>query len=798
MALVSIAWKKGAGADYHLVPGTVSPRFDRLLTITDTTGTRRADAPQAAGITVTWSASFARGAPGCAGVTVDTGTAANRKTGEVRVAAGALPAPVRLLDFLVIATVSDGVNPLPQVAYVRVHIHERVVSAWLTPSPLTARIGASNVRFGVLAEFDHGIVGDIGNWSPWEVDPLNPADLTYVRMLATNQPAVAWSSDNPSDLDADPKTGVLISNTDATSVTITAASGVAGATAVGTASGGAAWSEGAVVEPIGGPGIAGLGTVPNMLILGDGFAAAELPAFLRHARHAVDELHKNTRLHPYPWLKGRIKSGAPYGLNWFAAMLDSPQPGVTALNPVDVVPRAGAGVVKDVDVAVTAAAAPGLAPTIAAPVANATRFLLDERDTAFGTSLGERPRAQRQREMRTAVQADRRLSDADFNAFLQNLKKPDLTALGGQWHSGGKDEGSIVILCRMRHFGGANRSRVPSGHAICGGLGRESTYRMAPVAPGQQKVLVPDAVPAASELVLHLRMAHELGHSFTLGDEYGTGRLPAAKVPIADARSNVQSRVSVVDGAGVLDETKIKWAHWPRILKAGVLAAATPPAPGATFVVDLDPGHAKPFAVGDVVRLRTRPLPASVQSGRLEVVSKPSEAQLELRRIDPFAGTFPAKSIVMEPKRAPDVGGALGADLMLVHARVLDHIKNAGRKNPLNAAFGSPQDRPCPGPPPAPGTPVYNFSTPALNFGPGNAPVPPLESAWIAGLWEKGETFGCDVYHPTGACIMNVYSYDGYVSSFQFCWICRYAIVDHVDPTLHYRVDNSYWSRYPT
>jgi hypothetical protein len=321
---------------------------------------------------------------------------------------------------------------------------------------------------------------------------------------------------------------------------------------------------------------------------------------------------------------------------------------------------------------------------------------------------------------------------------------------------------------------------------------------MAPGAAAQQRVLAPDPVPAASELVLRLAMAHELGHSFTLGDEYGAGSLPASRVATADARGNVQSRVSVVDGAGVLDGTKIKWAHWPRILKAGVLAAPAPAAPGATFVVQLDPGHAKPFAEHDVVRLRTRPLPASVQSGRLEVVSKPSEAQLELRPIDPFAGAFPAKSIVMAPKRAPDVGGALGADLMLVHARVLDHIKNAGRKNPLNAAFGSPQDRPCPGPPPVPGTPVYQFSTPALNFGPGNAPVPPLESAWIAGLWEKGETFHCGVYHPTGACMMNVFTYDGYVSSFQFCWICRYAFVDHVDPTLHDKVDRSYASRYPT
>ncbi len=67
----------------------------------------------------------------------------------------------------------------------------------------------------------------------------------------------------------------------------------------------------------------------------------------------------------------------------------------------------------------------------------------------------------------------------------------------------------------------------------------------------------------------------------------------------------------------------------------------------------------------------------------------------------------------------------------------------------------------------------------------GAAPIPPRESAWITGLFEMGRGFDCEVYHPTGACIMGVLTVANTGSSFQFCWVCRYAMVDLVDPSLH-------------
>ena len=122
----------------------------------------------------------------------------------------------------------------------------------------------------------------------------------------------------------------------------------------------------------------------------------------------------------------------------------------------------------------------------------------------------------------------------------------------------------------------------------------------------------------------------------------------------------------------------------------------------------------------------------------------------------PLTGTFPAGSIVMKPLRAPDPPGGLGDDLELVHVGVRNFIGSTsngvpGRQNPLNAIQTAPANSLCT----ADWVPRGD-STPARNYPLGAAPIPPRESAWITGLFEMGRGFDCEVYHPTGACIMGV------------------------------------------
>src|SRR5690606_28830145 len=185
MPITAVFWPDNSATDIHLVPGYIGPRLDQLLWIEDTAGNRRADNPPA-GVTVTFAGNFPVNSQ-TAGITV------NPTTGEVEASTALPPAP-RLLDFLVIATVTEPGNPdSPFTAYRRYHIHEGITRIWLTPGELTVRQRARAMRPALLAEFTDGRYGSLNSWCPWEAPGT---DRTYVRRSGETGPAIAWSSGN--------------------------------------------------------------------------------------------------------------------------------------------------------------------------------------------------------------------------------------------------------------------------------------------------------------------------------------------------------------------------------------------------------------------------------------------------------------------------------------------------------------------------------------------------------------------------------------------------------------------------
>jgi hypothetical protein len=130
-------------------------------------------------------------------------------------------------------------------------------------------------------------------------------------------------------------------------------------------------------------------------------------------------------------------------------------------------------------------------------------------------------------------------------------------------------------------------------------------------------------------------------------------------------------------------------------------------------------------------------------------------------------------------------------------------IRMALTNNPLNAQPG-PLENP-PTPPgddmgrPCPGV-IFPYPTPATNWpgGAKGAPHPPLFSYFIIGLYENANRSTCDIYRPTGVCIMNTGSKvaGSTVYQYEYCQICRYAIVDHIDPTRHADVEQDFRDRY--
>ena len=82
---------------------------------------------------------------------------------------------------------------------------------------------------------------------------------------------------------------------------------------------------------------------------------------------------------------------------------------------------------------------------------------------------------------------------------------------------------------------------------------------------------------------------------------------------------------------------------------------------------------------------------------------------------------------------------------------------------------------------------------------------PPIKSR-IVGAYEGGAAFSCGIYHPTGSCIMraplalhdeqtNTVPPITFINAYEvhsFCYVCRYLLIDRIDPRLHGRLDSSY------
>jgi hypothetical protein len=63
----------------------------------------------------------------------------------------------------------------------------------------------------------------------------------------------------------------------------------------------------------------------------------------------------------------------------------------------------------------------------------------------------------------------------------------------------------------------------------------------------------------------------------------------------------------------------------------------------------------------------------------------------------------------------------------------------------------------------------------------------------IVGLYTGGVRTGCGIFHPTGTCMMR--NHQPEVS--MFCHVCRYALVDLIDPTRHGTINIDYEGIYP-
>ncbi len=737
--------------------------------------------------------------------------AVDPKTGAVTFVQHApLPADI-LRNFIISAMITDETGTaFAHPPRIRIHLHPTITSPRITPSILTAHKSAGGkdtpVRFRILAEFGDDTNGDITNHPDIAWDTMAPTKILVRTSTAEFWPVSAAAGDFQ--------------------ITATLPASLGGTTLQGTIRVADPLSTAVTVDPVLQPTtVLPRESELNILFLSEGYLATQKPDF-DLAVNAAAQAMESPRVIPINRLPATVK--------FWSAFVPSRQAGPTVLyetfhSPWDpwyevVDPPRLQGThspsINDV-LARTLPVPADQATTLAAQLARwanlyglfaltlanvdadvhklwqriGDRYLLDERDTAFGLAYGERPRADLHDVPRSIAMSPLRIKRDALDLMLSHLSRD------GKWGTPGKPSYSFVVfLCSGSREGGA---RDPGTNTLAFGVHTEVQVQAQVQGFAHQAILDPYPPAAHVSTDTVSTVVHELAHAFGvsakqynvgLGDEYGEFP-PAQAMTQSDEDdilryANIQSVKTVQDAASNLKGDNVKWSQWHRIVKAAVITSDLPILASGPFQISHDgTARGEEFQKGEVIRIRGRPLAFSlVPTDELKIVSIDSRFQITVTPLN--GGTMSLFTrgkgdILFVPRRKGTT------ELMMMAKAVRDHI--TATRRPLNArrppaayactATGSePQDpRNLPAVGPAFKLPRYH--------------------QWIVGIYDGGQQFNCGVFHPTGTCLMRrqtrAYLGDTRNAIYAFCPICRYILIDNLAPTMHGTADAAYQVIWP-
>jgi hypothetical protein len=745
------------------------------------------------------------------GIQVDT------KTGRISVRPNAPPLKKNNFIVEVTATLEDDVTFTRKI---RVHVHQSVARMWLTPDALTVRPSLdppeiTHYRFSARAEFDDGTVGDVtlNHGIQWAPDThVNPQG----RLIVT----AADQTDAEIEITA---TWDWINGTVTTPpVRMRIAERWASEASPPTVS---------IVPGGGWPGEIRPEEVPNVLFLSDGFPDKTL--FENATNGYVNALKTNNVLRPYDLLATSI--------NFWRAYVSPLDPGISVRSEVFVhTDNAGRMSARALPVATKPAAADvwdieDLVYVVGLPVPadqtkdNKTlvdewdvqvdddvkgnvnddlvnewkklgnRAFIDEIDSFPGMGYGLPPAAEADDNYVLTHHEDRGGRAQALLPLLQRLASEDGVQLDGGrpigelWVANEDrfdfDNTDLLILVTSLRGG---RAFNHGDYIALSGRTLNADFPVREVT--DRKAFELKDLPPPTDVAMDScrTLAHELSHSFGCGDEYVafTGRYPDQSRVLS---SNLTTAELARDEDGDISGDEIKW-NWHRIQKAGVIAGEITQS-GDDFVIPLQSGHAEQFAEGDTVLVRIREFKQSLQKQpdivRNELIhDDPPPAELEVQApvqsglivvspvipgsvtIDSFIG-FERGSIVYVPTPAPQ--SVFSASDYPYAEMIGLNVKNAITKR--KQALTGPKCKRRPG---------HFVQTPDVTDI--DLPICFSHKARIVGLYEGGARFACRVYRPTGTCMMR----NSHSDSTEFCAVCRYVIVDSVNPFWHWQIDRDY------
>ncbi len=732
--------------------------------------------------------------------------------------------------------------------FIRIHVHQSISSIWLTPAQLTIRQYIDSTvtpfpqetifKFAVHAQFDDACVGNITSWPGLTWGPAGRinASTGHLIILATDKPGNTFT------------------------VTAGLPASLGGlSTAPATVRLGDSWMSGSVnyidIVPGGGwPGIIEPGGAPNILFLGDGYGSTDTDKefFKDFVGTIVSYVKQDPTVSPYNILatsmnfwcaflpsdaKGVTISGEVFpqvfdGVQYayFVPRPTAPAADATEWNPSEVIYAVGLPVTKDAtgipmpfDVnnppaalddtfiqnirnvwasQLTSDPNPHITDknTIVKWLSLAARSLVDAVDTPLAIAGGN-------------PTSDTTYNDIDFDAnrmtrsildgYLGTLATESGIDLRKVWITGANDFDLVCIIPA-----GIGRANNADGYFFATPLGFDKLAIKQ--RPGSSAFMLDTTniiLPASADNTMSRTFAHELAHSFAIGDEYWQvdATYPYTSVPVDNLESNIESADSVMS-VGAIDGDQIKW-NWHRIYKAAELNDVLSEISPSQWNVPLISGQGAQFVAGDTVHFRFRiymkklekfpkisvPLTVlTVTNDSLTVGLKTPATDAVyptalvypvaslIQAID-FISTFIAGCIVYIPKPAPASikNQVYCAEMVALNIKTFITANHRALTDASVVTKNSEDQQPN-----------FNFS--------GALSVPALPDCFsrnrprIVGLYDGGNMYRKGIYHPTGHCIMKS-SRD----STEFCAVCRYILVDMIDPYMHFDIDLMYDKLYP-
>jgi hypothetical protein len=828
-----LTWKEDEGTDVHLLRD--GPESKRLIDTLDL------DPGQAASVAFIPNLLGSVGDHGVE-VTADIGVVKAKPHPNPNPDPNADPPFPKVRNFLLAAVFDDGAGHTSQTE-IRVHLHDSVEEIWLTPSTLSIHQGADECRFTVLARFDDNVDGPVGDITDWPGLSFQSDDQNVVKVLGDGRLQAAA----PGGRARVTATLTLPSpSTHKTSgpATVEAMPGWAQVAAAARID----FVAGRVIPNRGDPAGAKPDSVKsvvegarNILFIADGFQHDQRFDY----RNIVNTIARVVRgeeaafaptFQPLKLLKDSI--------NFWTVFLPSRQNGITALGEyfLDTGPRPRGvafppqprpaddakewnypQVIHEVGMPIQADGARSLSKLVAewqqqfGPHVTEERVKktfqlgwkaivshapLNERDTAFGMTHALRPRAALTFGDLVNVQLSSRRTNRDsLEEFIGNLSIGGFP-IGARWMEGGADAGLVCMVCLSDHDGGLEGGddrmfAVTTGTAMQNPINLEK-------ASGPGFDLKTGPVRTTWRHLLASTVAHEFGHAMGLGDEYGDGAgtsLPDGS-DTNPVEPNLQAKVVIApspQGPGpAFDPTKIKWL-WPRIASIGVLAAPLDASnvSAADVHVPLRDGHSRRFAKDDIVRFRQSPdlLPATMDLF-VDLFFRVTTVENDAVRIVPVRVTAGSNATTDIPMGGFDSHSLLirfqatetyclirprrvaGKEHKLVAEPILQQIQTS--RGPLNAPKGSIGAL-CVAAAGGSGSTMTPTNLPDL------ARVPRTK-ADIVGIYEGGGYHDCGVFRSAGRCRMR----DSDVITKPFCHVCRFILVETLDPTRHGQLDRLY------